>query len=177
LNRSLSIQIADGQRIALTFDDLSKQMTDNNSDIKNIYDKLTSLMADNAAEQCSKYEDQLVQISLKICNDINTKLADGILEPIEIVQFVSNAFSSTVTLIADQMEKINDKEADVKNMVIHFVLSLVIVIISALEVNNILKKESIKSLLDEVEKFLDGIIIAKQIAKIGKRNCTCCLIA
>lgn len=183
LNQSLIIKIPHLTAVSLTFSDLSTNISNNAVEFADIYNKLNSIFQMNTNMKVfTAYKSQLIQITVNICNDINMKLADGVLEPSEIVEFVANSLNTVTEIIANQIQELKDNKEDIKNLVTHYVLSLMIVILSALETTNIISKDSLKPTLDQIDKIVSEIQLVNQIAnnvaKINSNtNGKCCVIS
>lgn len=165
LNQSLSIKMPNGDSLSLVFVDLSTNMNNNDAELTNIYNKLNAIFKlDTNMEVFAAYNDQLIQLSFNICNDVNAKLADGTLEPFEIVDFVSNSLNLVTSFITSQMEQRKDDSADIKNLVMHYVLSLMVIILSALETAGVVKNEDLTPVLKKVDEVVSQIQLINQVA-------------
>lgn len=165
VNKSLSLKLKNGQHISLIFDDLSTNIKQNDAELGDIYNKLNSMFqVDTDMTVFEAYNNQLAQLSLKICDDVNTKLADGVLTPDEIVSFVINALNNVTSFIVSQMNAVGTKQTDVKNLVMHYVLSLLIVVLSALQSADIIKQSDVKPVLKKINLVVTELQLVNQVA-------------
>ena len=177
VNQSLSIKLPNDRVVNLVFTDLSNT----NDELTDIYNKLNSIFQlDTDMNIFASYKGQLVQLSLSICNDINGKLTDGVLEPAEIVEFVTNSLNTVTLFITNQVQQQQDNHIDIKNLVMHYILSLMIIILSALEVAGIIQKDALKPTLEKINEVVTKIQLINQVVvTVAKMNSVnkCCTVS
>lgn len=178
MNDKLILKLPNSQQVNLVFSDLTENLQQNDVALANIYNKLNGIFQISTDMSLfAPYQTQLVQLSVKICSDINKKLetTNGNLQTIDIVTFVSTALNDVTVFITQQMNLLKTNQTDVKNLIMHYVLSLTILILSTLESANIIKSSDIQPTLAEIDLAVTGLQL---VTVVSKANGTCsCVIS
>lgn len=171
-----------GKSIVSDFENCTELMESLSFIFKTIIGKLNTMVPRNfRIESIDNYKTDLSDLATNICKDISSKLDDGILEPVEIVHIVMGAINGITMTINKKVAQFKDNEGDIKGILCHFVLSLLIILLSSLATANIIDEALLFEILNELCIHLETYRLASQMIQHlnfpGKEKVACCIIS
>jgi len=181
MNLKFCIKVKDTEIIS-NFDDYINTMELLSINFKSIIGKLNTFISkNNEIENIDKYKTDISDLAIIICKEISDKLTDGILELIEIVHIVMSALNNISIVINRKTIELGDKAYDIKMVIAHFVLSLLIIVLSALTGAKIINSNQLYEILNEICMQLETYRLMNQILDntifFNKKKTSCCILS
>lgn len=135
----------------VNFGDMATAITRVKEHVAEIEVKLSSISPDIALVD----KTSLADFISKTCVSINTKMADGVLEPMEIINLCMEILTG-----------------DVKPVMMHVILSIIVLLAASLLVSDVISVNTMKAIVRNVCMQLDTYKMTTQL--MGKMKCGCC---
>ena len=145
----LSFKI-NGTDVCVKFDDMVESITRVKEHVAEIEVKLNNITPDIALID----KTSIVDFTGKICASISAKMADGVLEPLEIINLCMEILGG-----------------DVKVGLMHVILSIIILLMASLLTADVISVDAMKTIVRNVCMQLDTYKMTKQL--ISKTRCGC----
>lgn len=194
LNNSMSITV-NNKTIPINFKLYNETIARHGDSINHITQKMNVIifkLSNNIQLKdmlINTFNNELNLITIKICNEINYALDDGVLEPLEIVKIVISSIESITSMIQNRLQILNTKQKTnkidigtpqavantMKAILTHYIMTLILIILTILEISNTVSTNDITNILNEVSKYLDVLsFVSDAVDVIKKKTSSCC---
>ena len=155
MNEKYSIHINNNEIIS-SFSDYSRIMLEISNSVRDIVATLNAMIPKKFnVNIMQNYKTDMSDLAHAICDDISIKLNDGILSPMEVVHAVMGALNNIGKVIKKKTKQLKHNTLDIKYVLTHFVLSLLIIILSSLTAVDVINENDLKIILKEISVQLE----------------------